>query len=332
MGTSNKIANVGVVGVGSMGQHHARVYSELTSAELVGVADVDEERAKRIAENYGTTAMERDELFDRVDAVSVAVPTEFHYPVVSSCIEQGVDVLVEKPFVREPKRGAELVERAAANDTIIQVGHVEQFNPTVITLSDIVTDLDIISIRTQRLGPPPERSIQDSVIFDLMIHDLDVVLTLLDEEPASMEAVDVQNNDHAIALLQFPSDTIAMLITSRVTQQKVRRLEITAESCFVVADYLEQSIKIHRHSTPEFIKKQGDMRYQHQGLVERPMVDNGEPLKRELDSFVETVADGGEPDVSAEQGLRAVEYIRQLDSLATADSSDNGSTEVTVTR
>lgn len=328
MPNENDTTNVGVIGVGSMGQHHVRVYSELPGADLVGITDVDEARAKRIAEEYGTAALERDELVDRADAVSVAVPTEYHYPVVSQVVEEGVDVLVEKPFVQHPERGRDLIERAAANDAIIQVGHVERFNPAVNTVSDIVADLDIISIRTRRLGPPPGRDIQDSVIFDLMIHDLDVILSLLDEEPLTMRAVETRENDHAIAVLEFPSDVIGTLVTSRVTQQKVRQLEITAETCFVVVDYLEQSIKIHRHSTPEFIEQQGDMRYQHQGLIERPMVDNGEPLKRELSTFVETVAGRHEPMVSAEQGLRAVEYARRLDSLASGDSSDHDSMEL----
>jgi len=301
--------DVGVIGVGAMGTNHARVYSELPDATLVGIADADVDRAEVVAADFGTTPYAVDELINRADAVSVAVPTEYHADVADTCIDAGVDVLVEKPFVDSPEAGHELVERAEAAGVTVQVGHVERFNPAVAELSRIVEDVSQVAIDARRLGPPTDdgRSLDDDVVRDLMIHDLDVVRSLVDGEVAAINALCIDDGQHANAQLRFDDGTDVTLTASRVTQKKVRDLTITAEQCYIELDYLMQDLEIHRQSRPEYMKVEGNVRYQHEGITERPMIQSGEPLRFELKSFVESVANGTTPRVTAEDGIRAVE-------------------------
>ncbi len=309
--------NATVIGVGSMGRHHARVYSELPEVNLVGIHDLDEKRAAEVALNHGAQAVDMDEALRESDIVSIAVPTPYHYETAKGCIEEGVHVLVEKPFVSEPEEGRDLLALAERNDVMIQVGHVERFNPAIRTLSEIVSELDIIAIDAQRLGPPPEgRAVDVSAVMDLMIHDLDVLLSIVDDDIESVSAVGTRDNRYASASIQFEGGVVAGLTASRVTQEKVRKLSITAEECRVNVDYIDQSVEIHRHSMPEYIEENGDLRYRHESIVERPTVENGEPLKNELRSFVRSATSSGTPVVTGEDGLRVLEVAREIDGLA----------------
>ncbi|WP_128475870.1 Gfo/Idh/MocA family protein [Halorussus pelagicus] len=320
--------NAAVIGVGSMGRHHARAYSELPDVTLVGVYDVDDQQAREVAADHGARVLEMDALLGTADVVSIAVPTRFHADIARDCIDSGVDVLVEKPFVDDPAVGRELIARADDADVTIQVGHVERFNPAIRTLSDIVADLDVIAVEAERLGPPPEgRQIDESAVLDLMIHDIDVVLAMLGEDPESVTAHGVRNNQYATADLTFADGTVASLTASRVTQQRVRKLAITAESCRVNVDYIDRSIEIHRHSLPEYIEDNGDVRYRHESIVERPTVESGEPLKNELEAFVSAATGDADPVVSGEDGLKVLEVAREIHESA---ADERPETEVSV--
>jgi len=315
--------SVGVIGVGSMGQHHARVYSELAGATLTGVYDADSERAETIAAEYGTDAMPIDELIAGVDAVSIAVPTEYHYEIARRCIESGVSVLVEKPFVSEVEKGEELIELAEQYGVQIQVGHIERFNPAVEALSDIVPQLDMTAVDASRLGPDPGREIKDTVVSDLMIHDIDIVLSLIDSEIESVQTAGTADGGYAASTLTFTDDTVATLTASRETQQKIRELTVTASDRLVKVDYLDQSIEIHRQSAPEFITDDGSVKYRHEGIVEHPVVENIEPLKNELQSFLDAVAADETPPVSGVDGLEAVKIIQEIDEQAFGTEEPN---------
>jgi predicted dehydrogenase len=305
--------NVGVIGVGSMGQHHARVYRELNDVNLVGIADADPERASEVAEKHGTEALETEDLLEAVDAVSVVVPTQYHYDVVTTCLEEDVATFVEKPVLGSLDRADDLLAQVKAADVPVQVGHIERFNPAVTTLSEIVEDISIVSVRARRLGPEPDRKIEDSAVIDLMIHDIDIVLSLFDETPTSISGSGVREGRHASALLEFEGNRMASLTASRKTQRKVRTLEITAEECFIEVDYLDQSIEIHRSSVPEYIEEDGDVRFKHEGIVERPVVQNGEPLQRELESFLEAVKSGTTPEITVQDGLNALSVALEIE-------------------
>jgi predicted dehydrogenase len=305
----------GVIGVGSMGNHHARVYSELPSTTLVGVADVDTERAAETAAEYRARPMSRAALLDAVDVVSVAVPTRHHHEVVSECIEAGVDVLVEKPFVDDLDRGRELAERAREAGVTLQVGHIERFNPATRVVLDLVADLDVVAVDIDRLGPPLERENGDDVVLDLMIHDLDILLSLVDEEIESLSAV-ARDDRYATAQFKFEGGGVATLTASRLTQQKVRQLSITAVSCRVTVDFIAQTVEVHRRSLPEYVEADGSIRHRHESVIERPMVENGEPLKAELASFVEAATTGADPEVTPEDALEVLELLERIRSEA----------------
>ncbi|WP_233204286.1 Gfo/Idh/MocA family oxidoreductase [Halegenticoccus soli] len=305
-----------------MGQNHARVYRDLPGVTLEGVYDADMERAEEVAAEYHTEALKLGDLLDRIDLVSIAVPTQYHYDAARECIDAGVHVLVEKPFVDDPEDGRQLVEFARERGVVLQVGHIERFNPAVLTLMDLVDDLDIIAITAERLGPPLDREIDDSVVLDLMIHDVDVVLSIVGDKVTDANAVGTRDGNYAAANLRFGNGVVAELTASRVTQEKVRKLTISAADSRVKVDYIDQTIEIHRRSVPEYVRDNGDVRYRHESVVEQLTVDRGEPLKKELTSFVEAVRTGSEPAVTGEDGLRALELTHRLDELALPTDPD----------
>jgi predicted dehydrogenase len=231
-------------------------------------------------------------------------------------IDAGVDVLVEKPFVDRPANGRDLIERARAAGVTLQVGQIERFNPAVQALLEFVADLDVIAVDAMRLGPPIDRDIDVSPVLDLMIHDIDIVGAVIDGEVTDLCASTVAADPYVTATLDFDGGVVGTLTASRVTQQKVRTLSITARDCRVTVDYIDQSIEIHRQSRPEWVERGGDVSFRHRNIVEHPTVENGEPLKAELSSFVDAAATGTPPAVSGEDGLRAVSLAnRILDAL-----------------
>ena len=217
---------VGVVGVGSMGRKHARVYRELADTELVGVADMDSEAAERVARKYETVAYDTDDLLGVADAVSIAVPTTAHAPVLQQCIDAGVHALVEKPFVDDLATGRELAAQAEEAGLTVQVGHVERFNPAVRTLMRVLPTLDVLAVDARRLGPPTNRELDGTVVSDLMIHDIDVVNAAVDARPGTLGATGAAGGNYATVQCVYEDDTVATFTASRVTRRKVRRLEI----------------------------------------------------------------------------------------------------------
>jgi len=310
---SENSIRAGVIGVGSMGQHHVRVYEELDAVDLVGIADADAEKASEVAAEYETRAVEVQDLVEDVDAVSIAVPTPYHYETAMTCIEHGVHVLIEKPIAASKSEGEELLEAAEANNVLIQVGHIERFNPAVRALDKVVDREDIVAIHAERLGPPPEREIHDNAVIDLMIHDADIVLSLAGHEPIAVQSAGTRENRYATATLQFESGIVATLTASRLTQRKVRKLQITTEENFIEVDYLNKTVDIHRRSAPEFVKGESGMQYRHESVIERPQIDNSEPLKAELSEFVESVRSGTTPRVNGEDSIRALKLVTEID-------------------
>ena len=307
---------VGVIGVGSMGVHHARAYAELRGSRLVGVHDANPERAREVADRHGTEASAVDDLLGRAAAVSIAVPTAYHYEMARRAIDRGVAPLVEKPFVGSLERGQELIDRAEARDVPLQVGHVERFNPAVRTLADVVPDLEVLAIDARRLGPPVDRTDEAGVVRDLMIHDLDIALSVVGAEPTSVDAERASDDRHVTATVGFENGVAAGFRASRVTQRKVRTLTVTARDCTVEVDYIDRSIQIHRHSLPEYVETNGDLRYRHESVIERPTVENGEPLKAELRAFLAAVRGERSPPVSGRDGLRALALARDVERAA----------------
>ncbi|TKX71540.1 Gfo/Idh/MocA family protein [Halorubrum sp. SP9] len=310
--TDDAPLRVGVIGVGSMGAHHARVYAGSSAVDLVGVADDDWDRAKEIAEKHGTRALNRGTLLQAVDAVSVVVPTQFHASVVREALEADTHVLVEKPFVDDIATGRELISLADRKDLRLQVGHIERFNPAVRALGDVLPEMNVLAVDARRLGPPIDRDTADGVVEDLMIHDLDILLSLFDAEVDETFAAGIRSDPYVTATLRLDNGVLGTLTASRITHQKVRELAVTGRDCRVTVDYLTQSVKIHRHSLPGYVESNGDVRYRSESVVERPQVKNGEPLRGEIASFVSAVNEGTAPEVTGQDGLRVIELIREI--------------------
>jgi len=311
------MTRAGVVGVGSMGQHHARIYRELPEVELVGVYDVDHDRAREVAEEHGTKPLSLDGLVQTADAVSVVVPTRFHQEMAEQAIEAGAGVLVEKPLAPTPETAREIAAAADEAGVTLQVGHVERFNPAVRALAEFADELDVIALEAQRQGPPVDQDV-GGVVTDLMIHDIDIVCSLLDREVVDVAASGTSTGEgnYVTASLTFEDGVVATLTASRVTAKKVRELAVTAEDCRVDVNYTSQDVTITRRTDPEYVATNGGLRFRSETLVERPTVNNGEPLKQELSSFVECVRDGTDPVVTGADGIRALEVAEQVQRIA----------------
>jgi len=274
-----------VVGAGHMGQYHTLVYAELWDVDLVGVVDIDFERARRVAAQYDTLAFsDHRELIGRVDVASVSVPTEAHFAVAKDLLEAGVSVLVEKPMTPTLEEARELFRIARASAAVLHVGHVERFNGAVQEVRNIV-DRPIL-IESRRLGPFVPRVQKDTVVMDLMIHDIDIVLGLVDSEPRRVVALGSSMHsdvaDGANVQIQFGSGTLAIITASRATEQKIRTLAITQPDAYIVLDYADQDIRIHRRAAQEYTLNRESIRYRQASFVEHLFVHKDNPLKLEI--------------------------------------------------
>ena len=280
-----KRMRAGVVGAGHMGQYHLLVYAELWDVDLVGLVDVNAELVARLAAQYDCQGFtDHRELFGKVDVVSIAVPTPLHFQVAREFLQAGISVLVEKPLTTTLDDARELFRIARANGVALHVGHVERYNGAVQELRKIVANP--ILVESRRLGPFVPRVQHDTVVMDLMIHDIDIVLGLVDSEVRRIVASGAQvhstRTDVANVQIVFDSGTIANITASRATEQKVRTLAITQPDAYVFLDYADQDIQIHRRSASEYILNRESIRYRQESFVEHLFVHKENPLKLEI--------------------------------------------------
>ncbi len=296
-----------VIGVGHLGRHHARILQSLPGAALVGVVDTNRTRAEEIAAAAGTKAFtDYREVLGRVDAVTIAVPTEQHADIGVAFLEAGVPALVEKPLARTLAEADALIAAAAKSGATLAVGHTERFNPAVEAARAHLADPRFIEVH--RLGAFPDRSLDIDVVFDLMIHDLDVVLSIVPSEVESIEAVGVPvltgRVDIANARLRFANGCIANVTASRISRDRVRKIRFFQPSAYLSIDYAAQ--KVERWT---LVKGQGPMPAIEGGEIE---VRNEEPLKRELADFVDAVVSRRAPTVTGADGRRALALAQRI--------------------
>ena len=301
---------IAVVGVGHLGQHHARLLSSMPGVELVGVVDGRGERAAEIAGKYGTTAFtDASEVFGRVDAVSIATPTSTHVDIALPFVNAGVAVLVEKPLAASLEEADRLLAVAAARGSIVATGHTERFNPAVEMAMPLVTAPRFIEIH--RLGTFPERSLDIDVIFDLMIHDLDLLLAVVTSPIASIEAVGVNvltpRVDIANARLRFESGCIANLTASRISRDRVRKARFFQNDAYISIDYASQEVEVYR-----LVRADGGRPSIQGGKLE---VARDEPLHRELLDFVEAARAKTRPGVTGQDGRDALALATRIAEL-----------------
>jgi predicted dehydrogenase len=295
-----------VVGAGYLGAFHAEKYAALNDVELVAVVDVDLQRAQVVAGRCRTqAATDYRALFDRVDCVSLAVPTPLHFPLAQELLAHGIDVLVEKPLTATVADGRALVEAAERQGRILQVGHLERFNPAIRALTEIITRPRFIECH--RLAPFVERGTDVDVILDLMIHDLDVILSLVQAEVQSVEAVGVpvlsESTDIANARLRFTDGCIANITASRVALKRERKIRLFQADTYVSVDYSEKHVRLCRRQPVD-----GVMTI----TVEERALGEGDALFDEIEHFVRSVRTRQRPLVDGRAALRALDVAERI--------------------
>ncbi len=285
-----------VIGTGHLGSKHAKVYSQLKNVSLVGVCDTSDERGRKIAQKYHTNYYQdyRD-LFDKVEAVSIAVPTFLHYKIAKDFLNNGIHVLIEKPITKTIEEADELLELAKKKKLTIQVGHIERFNSAVIAIEPFIKKPRFIEC--SRLGPFVQRAADIGVVLDLMIHDIDIILSLIKSRVENIEAVGVKivsdHEDTANVRITFANKAICDLTASRVTKKSQRTIKISQEDSFINLNYLTESAILYRKKNSRLKKK-------------KIRINKVEPLKRELQSFAECVMNNTRPIVSGEEAREAL--------------------------
>jgi len=293
---------VGVIGIGYLGQHHVRIYSELENTELVAVVDAVEKRADSFAAKYGCEAYyDYRDIFNKVDALSIVTPTTTHYSIALDCIRAGKDILIEKPITVSVKEADELIIESEKSGCIIQVGHLERYNPAVLAASEMVKEPRFIE--AERLSPFLGRGTDVDVTLDLMIHDVDIVLSIVSSPVKEIKAVGTRvltdKIDVAKAWIEFENGCIALFTASRLSPEKQRRLKVFQKDSYLFLDYQNCEIKHYFRRGQEIVSD-----------TIRP--ENKEPLKEELRDFISCVKERKRPKVSATEGRDALKIALDI--------------------
>jgi predicted dehydrogenase len=311
-----KRIKVGVVGVGYFGQFHAEKYAKMEDVELVGVVDMDGSRAREIAKRCQTQPFFRySDLFQKVQAVSIAVPTPFHYSITKECFLQGIDVLLEKPISSTLEEADELIRLAKSKGLILQVGHLERFNGALSGIEARVQHPWFIE--SHRLSPFSGRGAEVDVVLDLMVHDLDIVLTLVDSTVKQFQAVGfpvlTHTSDIAHARIEFENGCTASLTANRVSEEKIRKTRIVQPDGILSIDYLSQKLFFSKKGASPGGEKIPEM------VTEEIPVKKIDPLEAEIHSFLQCVRNRKDPWVSGSDGKRALtlalQIIQKIDDL-----------------
>ncbi len=310
-----KKIKLGLVGAGHMGQYHVKIALSIDDYELVGIYDDDNQRSEKIAKSFDVFAFQGlDELLSRVEAVLIAVPTALHYETALQALRGNKHVLVEKPMTETVEQAQELVALSEEKKLVFQVGHVERFNGAVLELGRIVNAPSLIE--TRRLAPFNNRIQDVGVVLDLMIHDIDIVLNLVNSKIDSVHACGTsclsQHEDIAVATIQFESGCVANFVASRMAQTKVRSLNITQENSYIVLDFSTQDIDIHRRSSSAYLMTREELKYKQESFVERIEVRRDNPLKQEHEHFIACIRGFQNPIVGGQEELRTLKITGDI--------------------
>ena len=303
---------VGVVGVGRMGKNHCRVLTTIRSADLVGVFDTDQERALQVAGEYETDSFKSfDQMLDAVDALIIATPTKSHHPIAMLSIDAGVHILVEKPLAEDLADGEEITQLAEDSGILVQVGHIERFNPAYRELKNLIRPIHVLAIDSRRLSAFDGSNTDVDVIFDLLVHDIDLVTDLIGREPDDIAAIGIRamsgSIDHVVAHLSFSQGPLVAMAASRVTEEKIRKIEVTALEAFIETDLMDKKVSIKRRTIGEYANHNFDgVKYRQESLLESIHVPMLEPLFLQAKHFVACIRKEEKCLVPVHDGLRAM--------------------------
>ena len=302
---------VGVIGIGNMGWHHARVLSLLRDAQLVGVADPDPDRGQLAKDQFGCQWFpDYQTLLGEVEAVCIAVPTLLHHSVGLACLEAGVHVLIEKPIAASQDEATALIQAARNAGRLLQVGHIERFNPAFRELTKVVANEEVVVLEGRRHSPHSDRANDVSVVLDLMIHDIDLVLELAQASVVRLAAAGGRSAegpiDYVNATLGFDNGVVASLTASKMSHRKIRSLSAHCRSSLVETDFLNHTLHIHRRAHEWYSADHGELLYRNDGFIEEVSTTSIEPLYAELEHFLQCVRGRETPAVDGLQASRAL--------------------------
>ena len=302
---------VGVIGIGNMGWHHARVLSLLRDADLIGVADPDPERGQMATEQFGCRWFaDYREMLPEVEAVCIAVPTLLHHPVGLACLQAGLHVLIEKPIAASQDEATALINAAHQAHRLLQVGHIERFNPAFRELIKVVANEEVVVLEGRRHSPHSDRANDVSVVLDLMIHDIDLVLELAQAPVVRLAAAGGRSAegpiDYVNATLGFENGVVASLTASKMSHRKIRSLSAHCRSSLVETDFLNHTLHIHRRAHEWVSADHGELLYRNDGFIEEVSTTSIEPLYAELEHFLQCVRGRETPAVDGLQASRAL--------------------------
>lgn len=289
----NDKVHIGVIGCGKMGEYHLNVSSRSNIINISGVYDIDSNKTAEISKKLNIRVFNSiDALLEYSDAVIIATPTKYHYEISIKCLKAHKHVLVEKPMASNSSDAKEMLDFASKNNLILQVGHVERFNGAVQEITNIIKNPRIIEAR--RLAPFQTRINDCGVVLDLMIHDIDIVLSLVGSKPQKIHAlgkkIKTDFEDTASCIMEFDNNCIAIISSSRVTEEKIRTLSISDEDAYIVLNYTTQDIEIHRqHASNITLYANQGLNYRQESIVERVMIHRDNPLKLEVEHFASCI-------------------------------------------
>ncbi len=328
----SKPLRVGVAGLGHLGSLHAKMLASSDCASLTAVYDLDEDKKAAIAAEHGAAAaMSLDDLFEAVDAVSIATPTSTHFEIACAAIEKGLHVFIEKPITATVEQASSLNEKAAAGGVTVQVGHIERFNPALVALDSY--NLSPIFIESHRLAPFNPRGTDVPVVLDLMIHDIDIILSIVGNPVTHIDASGVavvsDTVDIANARLKFEGGCVANITASRISQSRMRKMRMFQRNAYISVDFLAGSAEAFRLvdasdasvSTTSMLGRIEEGAARRTIVYEQPSIPEGHnPLKYELELFIKSVLEGRPPVVDGHAGQRALEVAERILALITAST------------
>ena len=328
MNTSKKV-KVGVIGVGHLGQHHVKHFASLPDADLIGIYDLDATRASDIAKQFKTKSFSSiDDILADCDAISIVTPTTQHAEIAELCIQTGKHVFIEKPITKTVAEADHLLSLTQKNGTVIQVGHIERLNPALLALKDF--ELKPKFIEVQRLAPYTVRGTEVPVVLDLMIHDIDIILSLVNSPVKNIRAsgVSIMTNsvDIANARVRFENGTVANLTSSRIAQNKVRKLKFFQRDMYVTIDFLQGLTEVYRaidsdtQTSEALVTAPLNNDGGHRAIVyEKPQIEKIDALRLELTNFLDSIQGKSKPIVDGKAGRDALEVATNIQKMIIED-------------
>lgn len=308
------MVKLGIIGLGHMGSYHLSASKLIPGLEIIGISDLQKNNLAKEKSTKIIKSSDYNDWIDGVDAVIIAVPTEYHYAIAKDCLLKGKHVLLEKPLTKTIDEALELFSIAKSQNLTLQVGHVERFNAAVQELKTIISEPYLIESR--RIGPFSPRPQKDSVVLDLMIHDLDIILSMVDSPVKSLNMISssVKTNlsDIAVVQLKFENGVLANITSSRASETKKRTMSVHQKDCFIHLDFTTQDISIHSHTSDSVQVSNKHLKYKQEGTVKHLYVYKDNPLKLEIEHFVKSIKSGRKSN-NSHHDVRALELALEIE-------------------